>query len=76
MLTDSFNEISDEVRIERGFKEDEDKDKLTKNMKSFNTYVLGGIEWFYEQFTDNCIIKEDYLGKIDEIVENYKLDFS
>ena len=35
-------------------------DVLAENMELFHSYVRGGIELMYEQFTDGCTSREDY----------------
>ena len=40
-------------------------------MKLFNTYVRGGIEWLYEQFTTGATTRDEYITKIHEIVEAF-----
>ena len=37
-------------------------------MKLFNSYVRGGIEWLYEQFTSGATTRDEYIAKIyDEV---------
>lgn len=75
MLLDKSVDLTTEERLNRAFRYDSqpDKaDKLTENMELFHSYIRGGIELMYEQFTDGCTSREDYLEKIYEVVETFK----
>lgn len=76
MLTDNSTGLTDDEKISRAFKEDEEIDKLSSNLELFHQYMRGGIEWLYEQFTDGATTKENYLEKICEVVHLYKEDFN
>lgn len=41
-------------------------------MDVFHAYVRGGIELLYEQFTDGCSTREDYLNKVYEVITTFK----
>ena len=41
-------------------------------MELFNDYVRGGIELMYEQFTDGCSTRDDYLNKTYEVLKTFK----
>ena len=66
MLVDN-SVATNEEKIGRAFKEDDNKN----NMELFNSYVRGGIEWLYEQFTSTANTKDEYLEKIYEIVDEF-----
>lgn len=75
MLLDDTTQISDEERINKAFRYDtqsDKKDELEKNLELFNSYVRGGIELLYEQFTDGCTTKDDYIDKTFEIMKTFK----
>ena len=76
MLAENSSELSNDEKISRAFKEDEQPEKMVKNLELFHQYMRGGIEWLYEQFTDGATTKEDYLEKVFEITSLYKEDFS
>jgi len=76
MLAENSSTLSSDEKISRAFREDEQPDKMAKNLDLFHQYVRGGIEWLYEQFTDGATTKEDYLEKVFEVVSLYKDDFS
>ena len=71
MLCDNSAKLSDDEKISRAFKEDDNEE----NMKIFNSYVRGGIEWLYEEFTEGANTKDEYIAKINEIVSDYKDEF-
>ncbi|AWW25777.1 MAG: hypothetical protein RBQ97_08265 [Acholeplasma sp.] len=74
MLSENSSNLSDDERIERAFKEDEDSEKLAANMELFHKYMRGGIEWLYDQFTEEASTKDDYLAKILKVTQTYKLE--
>lgn len=53
MLLDDKDNLSYEERLDRAFRDDQDQKKLEKNMKIFNQYVLGGIEYLYDYFSND-----------------------
>lgn len=76
MLSEKSVGLTNEEKIDRAFKDDEEPERLAKNMELFHQYMRGGVEWLYDQFTEGATTKDDYFTKIQEIVENFKLDFS
>lgn len=74
MLCHDGDNLTNEEKIKRAFRDDTNKDNLTENMKIFNSYVLGGIDILYKKFTENCITKDDYLNAIYELVEGFHRD--
>lgn len=75
MLLDKSVDLTSEERINRAFRYDTQPDKaeeFKKNMELFNDYVRGGIEEMYEQFTDGCTTRDDYLTKTYEILTTFK----
>lgn len=75
MLLDKSVDIESEERINRAFRYDTQPEKaeaFRQNMGLFHDYVRGGIELMYEQFTDDCSTREDYLNKVFEIMTIFK----
>lgn len=68
MLVDNSTGLSADEKIARAFKAPD----TSENMKLFNAYVRGGIEWLYEQFTDGATTRDEYISKIHEVVESFK----
>ena len=57
MLLDKTTTLEPTVRVDRAFRYDVQEDKkeeFAANMDLFHSYVRGGIEEMYEQFTDGC----------------------
>lgn len=75
MLLDETTEMTPEEKVDRAFRYDTQADKaeeFKKNMDLFNAYVRGGIEQMYEQFTDGCLSRDDYLDKTYYILKTFK----
>ncbi len=75
MLLDKSTELSPEERVDRAFRYDtlpEKADAFKQNMELFHDYVRGGIELMYEQFTDGCTTRDDYLNKTYEVMTTFK----
>lgn len=75
MLSENSTELSDDDRIDRAFKADENNERLEANLELFHQYMRGGIEWLFKQITEGATTQEDYLDKIREIVALYADDF-
>lgn len=75
MLLDKSVDIDSEERVNRAFRYDtqpEKSDLFRQSMDLFHDYVRGGIELMYEQFTDGCSTREDYLNKVYEVMTTFK----
>jgi hypothetical protein len=72
MLIDSKDTMSHEERINRAFRYDSDNQVTQENMKIFNAYFLGGLEYLYETFVEKCIDTDGYLEAIYNFVEEFK----
>lgn len=67
----------EEERINRAFRDDLNRDKNNnhqKNMKLFNSYILGGISILYEEISQDALDREDLLSNIKEFVEDFNND--
>ena len=69
MLLDDKDNISEEQRLNRAFRFDNDKTKFQENMKIFDKYVLGGIEVIYEQFSNDLGDREQLLFDLLEFLD-------
>jgi hypothetical protein len=74
MLSHRIPELNVRQRADKAFREDGDPSALNENVKVFNAYVRGCIEYLYEQFTDNCNTKDDVLNKVHLFVERFRSD--
>ena len=75
MLLDKTIDLPSEERVNRAFRYDTQPGKeedFKNNMELFNSYIRGGIELMYEQFTDGCVTREDYLTKTYDIMSTFK----
>lgn len=78
MLLDDKGDLSQNERLDRAFRNDtnlnteEAKEKHNSDMQLFHSYVFGGIEVLYEQFTSGAINREDYIDKIYDITASFK----
>ncbi len=78
MLLDGNAEFSTQQRLDRAFRDDSQmeseytKDVHSQNMELFNSYVLGGIEELYEQFTKGATSRDDYINRIYDITVKFK----
>lgn len=67
MLVDNSTGLNADEKINRAFKSPD----TPENIELFNSYVRGGTEWLYEQFTEGTTTKDDYLAKIYEVVDSF-----
>ncbi len=75
MLIERQSEATEEERVKRAFRDDEDEAKLSENIELFHQFMRGGLEWLYEQVTEHATTQEDYLKRIVELVNQYSVDF-
>lgn len=64
-----------EERLNRAFRYDAESDKqdiVQECLDSFNSYVRGGIEYMYTQFTTGCTSKDDYIRQSFEVSRKFK----
>lgn len=72
VLTDDSEGLSDEEKIDRAFREDNNPEAVAKGMKLYTEYFFGGLEILYETFVQNCIADDDYIRKMYEYVSEFK----
>lgn len=70
LLVDNSRGLTADEKIEQAFRTPD----TAENMKIFNAYLRGGIEWLYEQITSGAVTHDEYLAKIYEIVGNFALE--
>ena len=77
MLSERNTKLTDDERVTRAFRDDENPEKLAANLDLFHQFMRGGIEWLYEQATDDgdATTQEDYLKRIVELVNQFTDDF-
>lgn len=74
-LIDDTSLTSDE-RIDLAFRYDADEEHIKKGMELFNSYARGGIEWIYEEITQNAVTNDDYLEKLASLVKDFSQDYA
>lgn len=78
MLLDESVELTPSERVDRAFRYDSDeskKDEAQQCMELFHEYVRGGLELMYEQFTDGCINRIDYMERVYEVMTTFKREY-
>lgn len=79
MLLDKTTVLEPSERVDRAFRYDVQEDKKAEfdaNMDLFHSYVRGGIEEMYEQFTDGCSTRDDYMTKLYEVITTFRQEIS
>lgn len=70
MLSDKSYEISDKTRVDKAFR-DIGKPNVIKDEERFVSYLLGGLEFLYEQIAETTASDEDVFEKIFSLTANY-----
>lgn len=79
MLLDQTTALQPDVRVDRAFRYDVQEDRKKEfddNMELFHSYVRGGIEEMYEQFTDGCTTRDDYMNKVYDVLTIFKKEIA
>lgn len=79
MLLDKTTTLDQNTRVDRAFRYDVQEDKkeeFAKNMELFHSYVRGGLEEMYEQFTDGCFTREDYMNRVYEVLDTFRKEIA
>lgn len=71
--TEGFSIDDYKARTFKDDAEDEDPEKIKRNMEIFNSYVLGGIEILYDRFKD-CDSKKNVVNVLNEFLEDFVTD--
>lgn len=71
-LVDESEGLSDEEKINRAFREDNNEDSVKKGMELYTAYFFGGLEVLYETFVLGCITEDDYIRKMFDYVTEFK----
>ncbi len=78
MLLDDTDNPYEEEKVNKAFRYDsqikteKDKDNLNNNLLIFNSYVLGGIEFLFEKYTNGCSNRDDYIDRIFDNTMEFK----
>ena len=71
-LVDDSEGLSDEEKINRAFREDNNEESIKKGMDLYTAYFFGGLEVLYETFVLGCITEDDYIRKMFDFVSEFK----
>lgn len=71
-LVDDSEGLSDEEKINRAFREDNNEESVKKGMDLYTAYFFGGLEVLYETFVLGCITEGDYIRKMFDFVSEFK----
>lgn len=72
MLVDDSEGLTDEEKINRAFREDNNDESVKKGMELYHAYFLGGLEVLYETFVLGCITEDDYIRKMFDFVSEFR----
>lgn len=72
MLLDTTTGLTADQRVDRAFRDDTDEEAVRRNMKLFNSYVLGGIEILYEMFSADCTTSDDYINALFNYINDFR----
>lgn len=64
-----------EHKLNKAFRDDcetNSEAKMKENMDLFHSYVLGGVEKIYEQYTTDIHGKEEYIQRMFEVIEDFR----
>lgn len=67
--------LSCDDRLDLAFRYDADDAHVKKGMELFNSYARGGIQWLYDEITQNAITSDDYYENISNLVKNFSQDY-
>lgn len=62
-------------RIDLAFKYVGDEDKVKQGMEIFNSYVRGGIEWWYDHINESASTGDEYITNLKAIVDDFAIDY-
>lgn len=77
MLIDEEYEPNVEKRIYNAFRaetNESDIELMNQNIKIFNKYFVGGLEFLYEKFVENYVDEDTCIDKIHKFVEDFYSD--
>lgn len=67
--------LSCDDRLDLAFRYDADDARVKKGVELFNSYARGGIQWLYDEITQNAITSDDYYENISNLVKNFSQDY-
>ena len=72
ILSDDSEALSDEEKINRAFREDDNEESVKRGMELYTAYFLGGLEILYDTFVQGCVTDDDCIKKIFDFITEFK----
>lgn len=72
VLMDDSEGLTNEEKIDRAFREDDNEEVAKKGMELYMAYFLGGLEVLYETFVQSCVTDDDFILKMFEFINEFK----
>ena len=72
VLMDDSQGLTNEEKIDRAFREDNNGEAAKKGMELYTAYFLGGLEVLYETFVQSCVTDDDFILKMFEFISEFK----
>lgn len=72
VLLDDSEGLTNDEKINRAFREENNDESVRKGMELYTAYFLGGLEILYEMFVMNCTTDDDYVAKMFDFVSEFK----
>ena len=72
VLMDDSQGLTNEEKIDRAFREDNNGEAAKKGMELYTAYFLGGLEVLYEAFVQSCVTDDDFILKMFEFISEFK----
>lgn len=72
VLMDDSEGLTNEEKIDRAFRENDNEEATKKGMDLYTAYFLGGLEILYETFVQSCVTDDDFVLKMFDFVSEFK----
>jgi len=72
VLMDDSEGLTNEEKIDRAFRENDNEEATKKGMDLYTAYFLGGLEILYETFVQSCVTDDDFILKMFDFVSEFK----
>lgn len=70
-LIDDSEGLTNEEKVNHAFREDADPESVSRGMKLYHSYFLGGIEILYETFVEHCSTDDEYVQQLVDFVKEF-----
>jgi len=69
---DDSESLTNEEKINRAFRNEDNEETTKKGMELYTAYFLGGLEVLYGTFVQNCVTDDDFAIKMFEFVSDFR----